>query len=40
MAFADGSVRLQSYNIDPVIHMELGHRADGEPADQSWRDIH
>ena len=33
MAFCDGAVQMMSYNIDPTIHMQLGHRADGEPTD-------
>ena len=36
MAFADGHVMLVPYNIDPIVHMQLGNRADGEPTDQSW----
>ena len=32
MAFCDGVVRKISYDIDPNVHMQLGHRADGEPT--------
>jgi len=35
MAFCDGNVRLMNYNINPIIHMQLGHRSDGEPTDSS-----
>ena len=35
MAFCDGTVRKMSYSIDPTIHMQLGHRSDGEPTDLS-----
>jgi len=35
MAFCDGKVQLISYNISPVIHMQLGHRSDGQPTDLS-----
>jgi hypothetical protein len=33
MAFCGGEVRQMNYDIDPVIHMQLGHRSDGEPTD-------
>ena len=36
MAFCDGAVKLINYNINPTIHMQLGHRSDGEPTDASW----
>jgi hypothetical protein len=32
MAFCDGVVRKINYDIDPILHMQLGHRADGEPT--------
>ncbi len=32
MCFCDGVVRLINFNIDPVLHMQLGHRSDGEPT--------
>lgn len=32
MAFCDGSVRKMNYNIDPVIHQQLGNRMDGQPT--------
>jgi prepilin-type processing-associated H-X9-DG protein len=35
MAFCDGTVRKISYSIDPIVHMQLGHRSDGEPTDMS-----
>jgi len=35
MAFCDGTVRKISYSIDPTIHMQLGHRSDGQPTDLS-----
>ncbi|MGA2254033.1 MAG: DUF1559 domain-containing protein [Thermoguttaceae bacterium] len=35
MAFCGGEVQLLNYNIDPVVHMQLGHRSDGEPTDLS-----
>ena len=28
-AFADGSVRLVAYDVDPTLHQRYGHRADG-----------
>ena len=34
MAFCDGAVKLMRYIIDPTIHMQLGHRSDGEPTNQ------
>ncbi len=33
MAFCDGSVKLMSYSIDPVVHRYLGSRNDGHPID-------
>jgi len=33
MAMCDGSVHSMSYSIDPVVHENLGHRADGNPVD-------
>ena len=36
MAFCDGVVKLINYNINPTVHMWLGHRSDGEPTDASW----
>ena len=36
MAFCNGTVRRINYNIFPTIHMQLGHRSDGEPTDASW----
>ena len=38
MAFCDGAVRKINYNINPTVHLQLGHRADGEPTDASWAD--
>ena len=35
MAFCDGTVRLMNFDIRPDVHMELGHRSDGEPTDLS-----
>jgi len=35
MAFCDGTVRKMSYSINPTIHMQLGHRSDGQPTDLS-----
>ncbi len=35
MAFCDGSVHQISYGIAPVIHAELGNRADGQAIDAS-----
>ena len=35
MAFCDGSVHQISYGIAPVIHWELGNRADGNAIDAS-----
>jgi prepilin-type N-terminal cleavage/methylation domain-containing protein len=32
MAFCDGVVKLINYNIDPTLHMQLGHRSDGQPT--------
>lgn len=32
MAFCDGVVRMINYDINPTLHMQLGHRADGEPT--------
>ncbi len=32
MAFCDGKVQLINFSIDPVLHMQLGHRSDGEPT--------
>jgi prepilin-type N-terminal cleavage/methylation domain-containing protein len=32
MAFCDGVVRLMAWDIDPNVHMQLGHRADGQPT--------
>ena len=32
MAFCDGVVKKIGYDIDPKIHMQLGHRSDGEPT--------
>ena len=32
MAFCDGPVKLISYDIDPTVHMQLGHRSDGQPT--------
>jgi prepilin-type processing-associated H-X9-DG protein len=31
MAYCDGSVRKTSYDIDPIIHQQLGARNDGQP---------
>ncbi len=36
MAFCDGAVRSMNYNIDPTLHILLGHRADGQPTDLVW----
>jgi hypothetical protein len=36
MAFGDGRVQKISYDIAPNVHMQLGHRADGQPTDASW----
>ena len=33
MAFCDGMVRMINFSIDPTLHMQLGHRSDGEPTD-------
>jgi prepilin-type N-terminal cleavage/methylation domain-containing protein len=33
MAFCDGSVMKLNYDIDPTLHMQLGHRSDGQPTD-------
>jgi prepilin-type N-terminal cleavage/methylation domain-containing protein len=33
MAMGDGSVQAIPYDIDPAIHLSLGHRADGRPND-------
>jgi prepilin-type N-terminal cleavage/methylation domain-containing protein/prepilin-type processing-associated H-X9-DG protein len=35
MAFCDGSVRKINYEIEPNIHLSLGHRADGQPVNSS-----
>lgn len=35
VSFCDGSVKLMSYDIDPVTHERLANRKDGEPIDQS-----
>jgi len=35
MAFADGSIRLISYGIDPETHRSLGNRKDQLPLDES-----
>jgi len=35
MAFCDGSVRMISYSIDPLIHSWLGNRKDGQAIDSS-----
>jgi hypothetical protein len=32
--FADASVRTINYHIDPSVHRRLGHRSDGEPAEE------
>ena len=32
MAFCDGTVRSMSYTLNPTLHMQLGHRSDGEPT--------
>ncbi len=32
MAFCDGSVMRMSYNIDPLVHKQLGARQDGQPT--------
>ncbi len=35
MAMADGSIKNIIYEIDPAVHLSLGHRADGGPSDLS-----
>ena len=32
MAFCDASVRKMSYTINPLVHMQLGNRMDGQPT--------
>ena len=36
MAFCDGSVKKIPFEINPTVHMQLGHRSDGQPTDGSW----
>ena len=40
MAFCDGTVRKINYDIDPVLHMQLGHRSDGEPTQLQGLESH
>ncbi len=40
MAFCDGRVQKINYDINPTIHLQLGHRSDGEPTDSSWAEAH
>ena len=40
MAFCNGSVKKINYDINPTVHMQLGHRSDGEPTDASWAEAH
>ena len=35
VAFCDGNARLINYAISPTVHMQAGHRSDGEPTDES-----
>ncbi len=39
MAFCDGAVRLMSYTLNLTLHMQLGHRSDGEPTRLQGLDV-